>query len=223
MAHQPAALVGRRCRRCACRRWARGRHAQPLGGEADARQRRRAGSSRRRPPAPAAARRRASRVRRVRSVGRRLGHRAGRCPRGTRPASCPSRWGRGSACGRPPAMAGQPCAWAAVGSGNVVSNHARTGAENRSSATTSTVPTGVTARLGTRASRIDAGSRLAARAGVTTERRTRRPWPSTRRRVPPRLRGVLRGHLRAQARTTSTSSRPASPTGSRSPARPCPR
>ena len=31
----------------------------------------------------------------------------------------------------PAAMAGQPCAWAAVGAGNEVANHARTGALKR--------------------------------------------------------------------------------------------
>ena len=30
----------------------------------------------------------------------------------------------------PPAMAGQPCTWAAVGSGNDVANHSRTAGEN---------------------------------------------------------------------------------------------
>ncbi len=35
----------------------------------------------------------------------------------------------------PAAIAGHPCAWAAVGAAKVVSNQVRTGSENRSSAT----------------------------------------------------------------------------------------
>ena len=46
----------------------------------------------------------------------------------------------------PEAMAGQPWAWAAVGSAKVVSNQARTGAEKgergSAAATTSTLPVG---------------------------------------------------------------------------------
>ena len=43
---------------------------------------------------------------------------------------------------RPTAMAGQPWAWAAVGSGNVDANHSRTAGENRSRATARTLPRG---------------------------------------------------------------------------------
>ena len=59
VAHELAALVGRRCRRCACRRWARcSGTPEPLGRQARCPAAGRAGSSRRRRPAPAAARRR---------------------------------------------------------------------------------------------------------------------------------------------------------------------
>ena len=44
----------------------------------------------------------------------------------------------------PAAMAGQPWAWAAVGSGNVVANHSRTAGENRSSTIPSAYEGGVT-------------------------------------------------------------------------------
>ncbi len=53
----------------------------------------------------------------------------------------------------PPAMAGQPLAWAAVGAPKVVENHARTAGENGSSGsgelTRSTLPAGCDADPGT--------------------------------------------------------------------------
>ena len=42
----------------------------------------------------------------------------------------------------PEEMAGQPCTWAAVGSGNVDANHSRTAGEKRSSATPERLPRG---------------------------------------------------------------------------------
>ena len=65
---------------------------------------------------------------------------AGRCPTGRRPASCPSRWGPGSACGRRrrwPASPGPGPRWAR---GRWSSNQARTGAEKRSSTTATSHP-----------------------------------------------------------------------------------
>ena len=68
-------------------------------------------------------------------VGRRgVGGAAGRSPTGTRRASCPSRWGPGSGCGRRRRWPASPWAWAGVGVGKVVENQARTGSENRSRA-----------------------------------------------------------------------------------------
>lgn len=40
----------------------------------------------------------------------------------------------------PPAMAGHPCAWAGVGAGNEVSNHARTAGENGARGSGATTP-----------------------------------------------------------------------------------
>ena len=65
-------------------------------------------------------------------LGRRRRTRAGRCPTGRRPASCRSPVGAQMRVCWPAAMAGQPSAWAAVGSGNAAANHSRTAGENRS-------------------------------------------------------------------------------------------
>ena len=56
--------------------------------------------------------------------------RAGRGTTGTRPGSCRSPSGRGSACAAPRAMAAQPSAWAWVGASKLASNQARTAGEN---------------------------------------------------------------------------------------------
>src|SRR5690554_5935838 len=97
---------------------------------------------------------------------------------------------------RPPAMAGQPWACAAVGSPKVVANHSRTGGENRSRATpgaygrTLTVPVG-SWRAGTGPAR--AGSaRAGSRRPAVASRHARVPGS----RVAPGVRGVLRDHLR---------------------------
>src|SRR3954453_10606777 len=76
----------------------------------------------------------------------------------------------------PAAMAGQPWAWASVGAGKLDSNHARTGAENRSNGMLEPpYDRGVTLRPAVQSPR--------ARVRVS--------------RVASRVRGVLRGHLRA--------------------------
>ena len=133
VAHEAGAARRPACRRCGCPTVGSvDGSPEPLGREADALQRAPAGSSRRRPPAPAAARRRRSAcgacARRARAcvVSRSMPHRNAASvlpePVGARISVC-----------SPPAMAGQPCAWAAVGSGNEVLNQARTGGENSSS------------------------------------------------------------------------------------------
>ena len=64
---------------------------------------------------------------------------AGPAPRGTRPASCRSRWARRPARPARALAASHAPAWAAVGAANAAVNHARVAAENRSS-TSSTLP-----------------------------------------------------------------------------------
>src|SRR4051794_23786349 len=75
----------------------------------------------------------------------------------------------------PSAIAGHPWAWASVGAGKLDSNHALTGAENRSSAIPPT-----TLRRG-----YDSAVAVDSRRGEVR-----------RARVASRLRGVLRDHLR---------------------------
>ena len=109
------------------------RRAQPLGRERDARPAAPAGSSRRRPPAPAAARCRAAGcAARCRPGGGVVTSRS--MPQRNAASVLPEPVGARISVCSPAAMAGQPCAWAAVGAGNEVANHARTGSEKRSSA-----------------------------------------------------------------------------------------
>ena len=142
VADERAALVGRACRRCACRpsgacsgdaRAARPRAAMPgerraqvlLDVDGERPQRRHVEDARSRRSGRSAAEARRT---------------AGRSPTGTRRASCPNRWAPGSACGRRAAIAGQPCAWARVGAWNEVANHSRTAGEKTSRATATNYP-----------------------------------------------------------------------------------
>ena len=98
VAHQPAPLVGRRVAGAHADRRLRGRDdraARPPGGCPAAGP---AGSSRRRRPGPAAARRRGPACAAASPAA--ACSSGGRSPTGRRPGSCPTRSGRGSACGR---------------------------------------------------------------------------------------------------------------------------
>ena len=137
--HEAAALVGRgvagahadrRLRARSCRA------ARPRGGCPGAGC---AGSSRRRRRAPAAARRRGG------GCGAFARSGAGRVTSRSMPhrkadSVLPEPVGARIRVWSPPAMAGQPWAWGGVGSGNEVSNQARTAGENGASGSTSATP-----------------------------------------------------------------------------------
>ena len=115
LAQHARALRRPGCRRCGCRRRARGRPRRARGPRARCPRAARAGCAPRPRPAPAAARRR--RRGSAPRGGGRARTSAGRWRRGTRPASCPSRWARRPARSSPPRMAGQPELLRAGGAG----------------------------------------------------------------------------------------------------------